>query len=501
MGSPLVLVVLVALAGAEGPDRAGARASHLLEPARGARASGTVMWHEAQVPLSRPLSALPWAVVLGASRRASVRVLPFAEVIRIGRRRATVRYLVLVDASATAAGTAQASLLVAEVGEDKPAGRLAVEDDVEARRPDFSGVLAEDVVALTVSHRVWLEEASEARSKLPFGREDLRLDRVTRGPGPGELEPDLLALLRRFSRARAEALAARERLRAIGLHAEDPELRGVAIEALARLDVEPVPEPLREGASVEAALRLAQADLTALRFPEARARLDGLRASGQAEPADLARILVLIGYLTRARGLGALTALSLGQAVCLDPSVAVEPPRPYWNGILEAARASSPCRGEPIRLSGVSAERARVDGKVALRVRARVENDPFRLGAKVVVERFGVGGGRAGEVVAEVDDGGGIEAIFFGDEESLHQRPVHTLRLALEERSGITIARLGEPTPIEVRTTGDVGFSVPGWVWWVAGGLALAGAAVAGGILIAQEDDVQRGIGPVQVDF
>lgn len=465
---------------------------------------GSVAWREVSVPLTEeaPLGRL-WAFVLGSTARAPGRILPFAEVVGAERRTARVRYFFAVDAAAEEQVKARASLVIAAPG----GGPLALGRKpllARARVGLVSEITTADVERLPRVHELSLAEARAAREGLPFSREELRLDRVSRGPSPRAIRPDHVPALVRFGRARIEALAARERLRAALLHAEDPRVSEAALAALAQLEPSDMPGRITLRDTVAGTIRGAELNLAYGNIALAQAQISTLRSSGIADAAELARILVLNGMLATARGLRSAAQVSFGQALCLNPAVSVRAPFEILDRALQVARQGNPCRGRRLYIEDGNALRMMVDGKPGLRVTAIVKNDPFQLVRRVRVERFGPGGGRAQDITVDLNESREVAATFQGDKEALHAPSRAGFRITAYDQSGVIVARRGQPNLLILDVEdgdGVGGFSVPDWVLVAAGGLVVAGLVVGGVFLLADDGEVERGIGPVTVDF
>lgn len=484
----VVLAVLIFPVSAESAP--GAPDLSVIRPAGEPLAVGEVGWRELVIPLERRTRERLWPVVIGADSDG-LRVLPYAELVSVKRRRARVRVAIAAEPGAVD-GVARASVVLTTRAQGAQVGRSEAKFPVRLSAAD--PIDGEMLSLFASAHTGWLERA---RRMQPPSRSRSRVTAVSREerPGPGEHRA-----VRAFERARLEAWALQLRLRAAAL-SPDLALQQAAFRALARVSVEPGPLPR---GTVTETLRSIRSQLQRAEVVEARRSLEALRRAGTASARELAPLLVLEGMVATVAGRRAAADVAFGQALCLDPRVDVAIRVSALAVPWREARLNRPCGSEGLSLEPPLARRRVVHGQPGLSVEGTILNDPYRLATEVLVERFGAGGGFAQEARAEVREDLSYAASFVGTREALHDPDVAHLRVTLFDGTGVPIAELGRPEPVVVRLEngeGVGGFSVPGWVWWTLGGLAVAGAATWGIIELSEDGGIERGLGPFTVDF
>lgn len=279
-------------------------------------------------------------------------------------------------------------------------------------------------------------------------------------------------------------------------HADDPALARAATRTAWKAQsaspgpfVPPISDPLEE--AVDALLRL--------RLDTAEAALTEASSSA-ASPAELARIRELQSGLARMQGRSAAAVQRAIQALTLQPDLSSAHPLPWVATVWRAERERlAPAR--PLRVGRITLLPATQDGVDGLNVRVEFGPDPGRLvrGARMQIEQSSRM--ESLEVNHEADSGL-AQGFAARPSDDARQVPV-TVELTTED--GQVVAAVGRPQPIYVPLARPErrGPKIPRWVWWVAGGAAVAGAAVATGVAISENSTPQpdRALGPFEFRF
>ncbi len=351
--------------------------------------------------------------------------------------------------------------------------------------------------------------AQAAYAQLESLHNDLRLDRVDRPPRLSKVPKDKEELLQRFYHHRVRAEIARGRLHALA----QLKVRGTADQAalaIGGLTERPTGPAQKaraiDGVTTERGIAIAREALWQLRIDQAEGFLNRLRSSGRLEPSELASVLQLLGAVYLLRGRKAEATTTLGRSLCLSPDQKNLLKRPLLKESFETLRSSRKCT-KPISIAKITATREDIDGTLYIVVSADYAPDPYRLGAKGVIQIFGTGGGVSAERKMEVNQAKSSFEARFKDEGQFENFAGRILlKGLLQDLSGVTIATIGDPDPLSLPiVTGESasGIRVPWWVWVVIGGAAVVGGATAGAVVLARRDSggPTRGIGPIEVSF
>jgi hypothetical protein len=151
-----------------------------------------------------------------------------------------------------------------------------------------------------------------------------------------------------------------------------------------------------------------------------------------------------------------------------------------------------------------SATPLELDEGSGVRVRVLFGPDQHHLIERGKIELIGAGGGplASREVVAGRGDLSQLEAVFTPAELGPLGKAIR-LRASAVDGAGIEVATMGRPDPVEVplELAGeDLSTGLPWWAWAI-GGVAVAGAATAVAVGVAQGQSLKPGIGPIDVRF
>lgn len=448
---------------------------------------GRVTWRSVELsmpdaPRDRLYARVERAEVEGAE------VPPYAELVGEDRGRARVRYPVAVPAGARKV-SARVRVALYAIGQRAP-----LVEKADRWETAVEPALARPLDALDAD--AWNVRAETAAADLPYDRARLRTDAPVALPPPRQMRLAHLEGLSTLARARLEAWAARFELRARAQAGETAALRALAKQAKA---TERAGEACVD-ATLAACLAGAEAALERLELVEARARATSARRRPAPYPTELARLLRVEGALAWLAGEESVHLAAFGQARALDPEGAPSFQLPPLEG-----RPLEPSFGgpaEPLELEVTAALRTAKEDGLAIEVFGNVVRDPFRLVQRLRVEWIGSASSVRGATESTLLDDGTFQARIPAD--SLGGVDSAFLRIEAKDRSGHVVRTLGDPDPVRVELSdgeGVGGFELPSWVWWVAGGVAVAGGLAAGIAVASGEEEVRRGIGPVTVEF
>lgn len=429
-----------------------------------------------------------------AGREAEL--LPWIEVVKVSRRFVTARVpLVGLRPGAT---TATLGLEIRERGAVDP---VAVQPVAVKVRVTEAQTSAEAIDAWRALFEREDASAREAHGALRRTRVDV--ERLT--PYPAKEVPEAeLAPLARFYRHRLRATAARRALRAAA-DVADPELAKKATLALGA--IAPLPGDDYDVSVVKRLANEKAIDATAiaiddLKIRQAHAYADFLLASGRLDLNELARVLALRGFVMLARGDDKRAERDLGRAYCIRADLAPKVKRPMFLEAAKAARTANSCDA-PLAVDRVLATRVVKDDRPALEVVATFGPDPHRLVAKANIQLCNYEGAldTSLEVPAIHVGAPRVEARLYGSDQSGDGYAL--LKVFLLDANGTELAAAGDPDPLAVPVVAGEGTGgpIPWWVWAVAGGVVVAGAATVGVVALARSGDVDRVIGPVDIRF
>lgn len=467
--------------------------------------AGDTAFVEFPVRLTRPLPERPRVVPLGIRAPRGLWVAPFGELGAPTRGGVLVRYAVRATSAEPGAQLSLQLALEVRGPDDAPAGRAEVEQTVKVTASAPSVLEIEADRAAFIALQAVAQKAAEA---LPELKHYLRLDRVDRPPSPGRVPAEKDSVLERFLAHRLRADVARARLRHAA-DAKDPALATAAARAIGALSDKPTGPAARaraiEGVTTDQALALARRALDDLQVDEAEGFLNKLRTSGRLEHAELAETLALLAAVSYLRGRDAAAARLYGAARCLDPALRVKLTRPALQARFQEASGKAACEGA-LAVSAVTVERRPADDGVELVVDARLADDPHGLVSGGQIELWGFGGAldKSQKVRAEQVDGAPHLVARFSGEPDAFSYDVALVKVLAQDVSGVVLATYGDPDPVSVpvKDLVDAGVKVPGWVWWVATGVAVVGGATAVGVWAAGRDtSPTRSIGPIDVRF
>jgi hypothetical protein len=475
------------------------------DPASIRAARGEIVFGEARVQLDRAAKGDVYGRVTGAKNLRDVKLVPWLDLLGVAKKEARVLFGARVSRSSPAGtGKVSATLEIIERDGGATIGKhdlgLTVEVLDEARAPDAA--------LIELDRRAYLyhqKRAQEAYDRLPALHDYLRLDRVDPPPPPARVKGKEGPALEQFLHHRLRADFMLERLH-IAADARDEAIAELAARAIGSLSAKPTGAAAKasaiEAVTIAKGLSMAIGELDDLHVDEAEGFVLRLRKSGRLERAELAQALAIQGAIDVVRGKSKDAEQHFGQALCVQPDVKIALRRAFMARELEAARRSPNACKKPVTVQTVTAQRASVDGKLSIVVDAAFAPDPEQLVAGGDVELWGAGGAlrKTDRVRAQ---GGKLEAAFedTGDLENYAGQLL--LKVFLRDVSGVVLASWGDPDPMAVSVAkgNDViveGF--PSWVWWLAGGVAIAGAATVGVVLLTNRE-TKHGIGPVTAEF
>ncbi len=431
----------------------------------------------------RPAEGTAWGRVVEPNGRAGellpyVRVLPASDGLE-------ARYT-LTAAPQPTRGLISAKL---ELFDAKgPLGSLAVEHRL-AVGPTKATL--DEIKSVADEYRSATEKAVRLRAKLgSLGSQPLTRPQVTLPKGQ---ETAFLELLEALDDARAP----RRTLLAAAAHPAS-EIEVAATTALLGPSAERFDTRIFDAMTIGAALEAARQALDGLQVDRAEAIAHSLLQAGRLNANELAQVLLLRGLLAKGRG-DTLAARFWAQSACIDPTLPLDLRRPFWSHLLEVARRSRPC-SQPLTVRAVKARQIRNNGQW-LQVDAEFGPDPGGLVSMAEVQLWGFGGAMYGSERISAPKEGRVQ-VHFVDDNQLQNSTGHILiTVLLRHESGVTVASLGEPdarsVPVEPPSAGIV--DVPWWIWALAGGVLVVGAATT--LALTRDGDIQRGLGPTEIRF
>lgn len=434
---------------------------------------------------------------VGARTGRESEILPWVEVVKVDRRFVIAR----VPFVGLRPGTVNA-IVGLEIHERGAVDPVAVQP-VSVKLTVKPATTSPDAIAAA---RNRFEEENEAAAKihatLAKSKAWVEPDRLT--PYPTREIPDAeVTPLARFYRHRLRAGAALRALRAAA-DVEDADLAKQATRALGA--IAPMPGP---GDDVSVVKRLANEkaiDATAvaiddLEIRQAHAYADFLLDSGRLNLPELARVLALRGFVMLARGEDKRAERDLGRAFCIRGDLAPKVKRAWFVEEAKRVRDANAC-DRPLAVDRVVATAVVKDERPALEVVATFGPDPHRLVAKANVQLWTYEGAldTSLEVPAIHVGAPRIEARLFG---SGHGDGHALIKVFLLDANGTELASTGDPDPLAVPVVAGEGTGgpIPWWVWAVAGGVVVAGAATVGVVALTRSGGVDRVIGPVDIRF
>ncbi len=430
---------------------------------------------------------------------------PWAELIAVKRRIATVRYPVRVRSAADQPKDIRFVIDVRDGQSGKSVGNQRVQHTV------VIGPIRADAEDLLLDTKAYLHHqrlAQQAYDKLPELKDYLRLDRVDRPPSPSRVPEAKNAILQSFLQHRFHADIARQRLRTAADH-EDQTIALAAALALGKLSAKPSGPAARaraiEGVSRRQALKLATSALDDLQIDEAEGILNKLRLGGTLNKRALAMTLALQGAVSFLRNKPQVAIRNYGAAHCLVSGLRPQVSRNILRKRFEQS-VSAPGCAKAISFEQVRATRKSVNGELVVQVHLRISPDPHQVVSGGKVQLWGSGGQIAREATARVQTKDGVAYLlvdFPEDEESLSGAWL-LMKAEAQHVSGVTLATLGDDKPQAVQIEdGGLGTAliVPTWLWVVTGSAALVGGAVAGVWALSQSNQINRAIGPVDIRF
>lgn len=296
--------------------------------------------------------------------------------------------------------------------------------------------------------------------------------------------------------ARPEALAwaARHRLRALARRPDPLGRRAYAAAATDELS-----PPPSDATAVER-LTFARDEIAAFRPESAERALTLVRTSSSASRGELARTLEMQGCLQTLRNRETSGRQLYAQALALVPELEPECPVPWARDHFAELRPRlAPPR--PLSIGRVGLEP--IDG--ALDVTIEVGPDPGRLARTVELEIQPRTDAAPVTMTAPVQHAGATGRGHLVVPTGGPPSPQVPVRVRVLDEVGILLAEAGAPAPLYVPLPRDEKrVRVPPWVWWVAGGLAVAGGTAAA-VVVATEGrgpaEPQRGLGPIDIRF
>ncbi len=469
-------------------------------------AAGDTVFVTAVIPFKGPAPQRPRAVPVAVRADRNVGTAPWAEVLEIKGRRATVRYAVRSRPGPGGTFGLKFVLDLQDGLSAKTLGRIRVQHQLQVTP------VPADAEALRKDRQAYLHhqaKATAAYRDLPQLKDFLRLDRVDRAPSASRVSDDQRKTLQAFLTHRLLADVAHVRIRAA---AEHPDLTFAerAAQTLGSLSQRPTGPAASaraiEGVTAQIALQMTQRALDDLKIDIAEGFLNKLRTSGRLSPEQLAESLAMLGAISYLRKKPQDAIRAYGAALCLQPSLPDPSQHPILKARFQRAQAQPGCP-EGLGIESVSAERKVGDEGISVQVRVRLKPDPNGIISGGTVQLWGSGGRveRSATPRVEVEDGVPYLVADLADDEDTRTTEHLLVTVFAKHLSGIVLASAGDPDPVFVAVAhaelGDAPL-VPTWLWWAAGAVAVVGGATAGiWALSQQQGTVERGIGPVGVRF
>ncbi len=363
--------------------------------------------------------------------------------------------------------------------------------------------------ALALDRRAFLffqKRAKTVYEKLQDHRHRLSLSEMTRPPPARSVPEEKWPSVVQFFEHRVRAETAYHRLRKAA-DSRDPTLARQAIMALAALaDEAPGPNGPRfsnqKHLKPQQTLKSAKRALQDLRFRKAETLLQSAKLSGQLNRTEFAQTFQLLALLYAAKNQQHQAEKHLGQALSAAPTLKNPFLRRFFRHWIETTKAKLRTQ-KPIEIRKVRAQRFRSHEGPKLLVSAEFGPDPWSLIAGGDIEVWS-GGGQVESVKQIRAQNGSLSATFSDSAQVRNYAGDLLVKVLVKEISGTVIAGFGEPSPIAIAVEEaealDTTWSIPWWAWLAASGAAIAGAATLG-IVLADGNDVERGIGPVTVSF
>ena len=463
------------------------------------------------VPVEVPLRRRPrgdFAMrIADATANRRVAVVDWLEAVELsssGRRsRAKGLYVVRLGPEAQGRLDVRATVLVVDPASDKVLAKKRIVHVVEAKP---ARATTESIELDRKAYVLFQKRAKESFGGLRKLHDHIRLDRVVGAPRGVALDDKEREALLRYQRGRLRADIARQRLRAAA-DSDDPSLAEAAVLAIGTLSKRPSGPAAKargmEGRSVMQNLAVAKNAVEDLRVDEAEGVLNKLRMSGKLNPVGLARALRLLGAVYAVRGRTEDAARHFGQSVCLDSRLGPPSKREPIFRLFTAVKGTRRCAGK-IALTRIRADRTSSSEGLTITVRISFGPDPYRLVSGGNIELWGAGG----EIVAAAQDRAEHEPApvleaSFADTGHLENVIGQLLvRAVAKDVSGVALAHIGDPDPVptNVAARDDVTVDTIPWWLWVAGSVAVAGAATATMVFVGSGEDT-RAIGPVSATF
>ncbi|MEQ9500969.1 MAG: hypothetical protein RIT81_29130 [Deltaproteobacteria bacterium] len=467
--------------------------------------AGQTVLVEVKARVARPdVVAIPpvRAVIVrptGVRSGRNAKVLSWIEVVKVSRRFVTAR--VPVTGLTPGRTTVAFGLEIRERGAVDPVGVKPVSLTVKVIAPTTTAAEIEPWVEAFTRADGAAKDAHRKISKTL--RRKIPIDRLS--PYPREAVEDRdLAPLARFYGQRLRALAAQRALRAAA-DADD-----AALARKATLAIGSITPPVGEDYDTTALQRLTNAKAIAaitraiddLRVQRAHAFADALLSSGRLDLWELAEVLALRGFVMLVRGEDNRAERELGRAYCVRADLEPAVKRPWFVEAARAAKTANACT-RPLAVDRVVATHVVKDDTPALEVIATFGPDPHHLVAKANIQLWGYDGALDTSLTvpalhakiprAEARLTGSVPT---GDGYAL-------IKVFLLDANGTELVATGDPDPLAVPVVAGEGSGgpLPWWVWAIAGGVVVAGAATAGVVALSRSGDVERVIGPVDVRF
>jgi hypothetical protein len=261
-------------------------------------------------------------------------------------------------------------------------------------------------------------------------------------------------------------------------------------------------DPKATNASMEVRLERAAAAMADFDVATAERELGAARSDPSLSRGALAQTLELQGCLQTAVGREPSARQQWTRALSLVPDLESECPIPWGRAHFDELRGTL----APDRALGVGRiALRRTDGDRGLDVTVDVAPDPGRLARTVELDIRPETDGDLVTRTLKLEHAqalGRAHAVVSTPGEPSPQVPV-TVRVF--DEAGILVASEGVPDPIYVPLPRERRrVRIPAWVWWVAGGAAVAGGATAAAIVAsdgAGPSEPNRGLGPVDIRF
>jgi len=146
-----------------------------------------------------------------------------------------------------------------------------------------------------------------------------------------------------------------------------------------------------------------------------------------------------------------------------------------------------------------------VEGGEGLEVTVDVGPDAARLARRIDVEIQPHPDGDVHRRAVALQHAGDRGRGQFVLPQTAKPSPQVPVRIRVLDRAGIELAGVGRPDPLFVPMPREQkSFRVPPWVWWVAGGVAVAGGTTAVVFLATRDTpaaEPERRLGPIDIRF